>query len=154
MMMKSFFVVTALIAAASSAEAQSYNWNSRRVVVDPPTAAQRAAADEEARRQEKARDAAGNTSGASTLHGADTRMLVGIDHECAADPEHARWALLGICRADQQNQNGARRNGAAHDPFKPRLGRPGSMFVNATQPASGVFTLERKGPNSTFDPLC
>jgi hypothetical protein len=50
------------------------------------------------------------------LHGADTRMLVGIDHECAADPEHARWALLGICRADQQNQNGARRNGAAHDP--------------------------------------
>jgi hypothetical protein len=24
--------------------------------------------------------------------------------------------LLGICRADQQNQNGARRNGAAHDP--------------------------------------
>jgi hypothetical protein len=24
-------------------------------------------------------------------------------------------------------------------PFKPRLGRPGSMFVNATQPASGVF---------------
>ena len=28
-----------------------------------------------------------------------------------------RWALLGICRADQQNQNGARRNGAAHDPF-------------------------------------
>jgi len=51
MMMKSFFVATALIAAASSAQAQSYNWNSRRVVVDPPTAAQRAAADEEARRQ-------------------------------------------------------------------------------------------------------
>ena len=50
------------------------------------------------------------------LHGADTGMLVGIDHECAADPERARWALLGICRADQQNQNGARRNGAAHDP--------------------------------------
>jgi hypothetical protein len=23
--------------------------------------------------------------------------------------------LLGICRANQQNQNGARRNGAAHD---------------------------------------
>jgi len=45
MMMKSFFVATALIAAASSAQAQSYNWNSRRVVVDPPTAAQRAAAD-------------------------------------------------------------------------------------------------------------
>jgi len=42
-------------------------------------------------------------------------LLVGIDHECAADPEPARWALLGICRADQQNQNGARRNGAAHD---------------------------------------
>src|SRR5215471_11573391 len=64
MMMKSFFVATALIAAASGAQTQSYNWNSRRVVVDPPTAAQRAAADEEARRQEKTRDAA--TSGAST----------------------------------------------------------------------------------------
>ena len=51
MMMKSFFVATALIAAASSAQAQSYNWNSRRVLVDPPTAAQRAAADEEARQQ-------------------------------------------------------------------------------------------------------
>jgi hypothetical protein len=24
--------------------------------------------------------------------------------------------LLGICRADQQNQNGARRNSAAHGP--------------------------------------
>jgi len=45
MMIKSFFVPTALIAAASGAQAQSYNWNSRRVVVDPPTAAQRAAAD-------------------------------------------------------------------------------------------------------------
>ena len=33
-------------------------------------------------------------------------MLVGIDHECAADPERARWALLGIYRTDQQNQNG------------------------------------------------
>ena len=49
------------------------------------------------------------------LHGADTGMLAGIDHECAADPERARWALLGNCRADQHNQNGARRNGAAHD---------------------------------------
>src|SRR5262249_46856756 len=27
------------------------------------------------------------------LHGADTGILVGIDHECAADPERARWAL-------------------------------------------------------------
>ena len=77
MMMKSFFVATALIAAASSAQAQSYNWNSRRVVVDPPTAAQRAAADEEARRQEKARDAAGNTSGASTTASATTQASGG-----------------------------------------------------------------------------
>src|SRR5262245_10318468 len=77
MMMKSFFVATALIAAASSAQAQSYNWNSRRVVVDPPTAAQRAAADEEARREEKARDAAGNTSGASTTASATTQASGG-----------------------------------------------------------------------------
>src|SRR5215471_6929714 len=35
------------------------------------------------------------------LHGAHTGMLVGIDHERAADPERARWAFLGICRADQ-----------------------------------------------------
>jgi hypothetical protein len=42
-------------------------------------------------------------------------MLVGIDYERAADPECARRALLGVCRADQQNKNGARRNGAAHD---------------------------------------
>ena len=28
------------------------------------------------------------------LHGADAGMLVGIDHECAADPECARWAML------------------------------------------------------------
>src|SRR5215467_15875551 len=50
------------------------------------------------------------------LHGADTGMLIGVDHECTADPERARWALLGICRADQQNQNGTRRNGFSHDP--------------------------------------
>src|SRR5262252_5725020 len=37
------------------------------------------------------------------LHGADTGMLVRVDHECAAHPERAWWALLGICRADQQN---------------------------------------------------
>src|SRR5262245_46965348 len=43
------------------------------------------------------------------LHGTDTGMLSGVNHECAADPERARWALLGICRAHQQNQNGARR---------------------------------------------
>src|SRR5262249_60348577 len=48
----------------------------------------------------------------------------------------ARWAFLGICRADQQNKNGARRNGAAHDSVKPHLGRLGSMFV---QPASRSF---------------
>ena len=77
MMMKSFFVATALIAAASSAQAQSYNWNSRRIVVDPPTAAQRAAADEEARREEKARDAVGNTSGASTTASATTQASGG-----------------------------------------------------------------------------
>jgi len=53
--------------------------------------------------------------GFGVLHGADTGMLVGVDHECAADPECARWALLGIYRAHQQDQNGARRNGAAHD---------------------------------------
>ena len=35
------------------------------------------------------------------LHGADAGMLVGIDYECAADPQRARWALLGICRAQQ-----------------------------------------------------
>jgi hypothetical protein len=35
------------------------------------------------------------------LQGADTGMLVGIDHERAADAERARWALLGTCRADQ-----------------------------------------------------
>src|ERR1700745_2402424 len=52
------------------------------------------------------------------LHGADAGMLIGIDHECAADPERAWWALLGICGADQENQNGERRNGAAHDPRK------------------------------------
>ena len=151
-MMKSFFVVTALI-AASSAEAQSYNWNSRRVVVDPPTAAQRAAADEEARRQEKARDAAGNTSGASTLHGADTRMLVGIDHECAADPEHARWALLGICRADQQNQNGARRNVLRMILLNlvwAGLARCSSMQHNRPL----AFSRLSGKANSTFDPLC
>ena len=51
------------------------------------------------------------------LHGADAGMLVGIDHECPTDPKCARWTLLGICRADQQNQIGARRNSAAHDPF-------------------------------------
>src|SRR5262245_23669677 len=77
MMIKSFFVPTALIAAASGAQAQSYNWNSRRVVVDPPTAAQRAAADEEARRQEKARDAAGTTSGASNTASATTQASGG-----------------------------------------------------------------------------
>src|SRR5262249_36200688 len=58
------------------------------------------------------------------LHGADTGMLVGIDYECAADPERARWALLGVCRADQQNQNGARCNGAAHDPVQTFRRRP------------------------------
>src|SRR5215813_14241689 len=77
MMIKSFFVPTALIAAASGAQAQSYNWNSRRVVVDPPTAAQRAAADEEARRQEKASDAAGTTSGASNTASAMTQASGG-----------------------------------------------------------------------------
>jgi hypothetical protein len=50
------------------------------------------------------------------LHGTDTGMLSGVNHECAADPERARWALLGICRADQQNQNGTRGNGSSHDP--------------------------------------
>jgi hypothetical protein len=75
MMIKSFFVPTALIAAASGAQAQS--WNSRSVVVDPPTAAQRAAADEEARRQEKARDAIGNTSGASNAASATTQASGG-----------------------------------------------------------------------------
>src|SRR5262249_26262530 len=49
------------------------------------------------------------------LHGADAGMLSRVDYECAADPERARWVLLGICRANQQNQNGARGNGAAHD---------------------------------------
>src|SRR5262245_1588464 len=81
MMIKSFFVPTALIAATSGAQAQSYNWNSRRVVVDPPTAAQRAAeraaADEEARRQEKASDAAGTTSGASNTASAMTQASGG-----------------------------------------------------------------------------
>ena len=50
----------------------------------------------------------------------DAGMLSGVNHECAADPERARWALLGICRADQQNENGAHRNGAAHDSFAGR----------------------------------
>src|SRR5262249_20578630 len=81
MMIKSFFVPTALIPATSGAQAQSYNWNSRRVVVDPPTAAQRAAeraaADEEARRQEKASDAAGTTSGASNTASAMTQASGG-----------------------------------------------------------------------------
>jgi hypothetical protein len=79
MVTKSFVVATALIAAASSAHAQSYNWNSPRVVVDLPTAAQRAAADEEARRQEKARDAIGNTSGASNAASATTQASGGIN---------------------------------------------------------------------------
>src|SRR6516164_8230690 len=35
------------------------------------------------------------------LHGADAGMLVGVDYDCAADPECATWALLGICRAEQ-----------------------------------------------------
>src|SRR6516165_8241152 len=57
------------------------------------------------------------------LHGADAGMLVGIDYERAADPERARWALLSIYRAHQQNQNSARRTAAAHDlVLKPRLG--------------------------------
>ena len=44
------------------------------------------------------------------LHGTDTGMLSGVNHECAADPERARWALLGICPADQRNENGTHRN--------------------------------------------
>jgi hypothetical protein len=44
------------------------------------------------------------------LHGTDTGMLSGVNHECAADPERARRALLGICPADQRNENGAHRN--------------------------------------------
>ena len=57
------------------------------------------------------------------LHGTDTGMLSGVNHECAADPKSARWALLGIYRADQQNQNGARRNGAAHNSVSTSFGQ-------------------------------
>src|SRR6516165_8722558 len=68
------------------------------------------------------------------LHGANTGMLIGVDHECTADPERARWALLGICRADQQNQNGARRNGSAHDPVS--AVPPGSVMNSRRSTAS------------------
>src|SRR5262249_16390756 len=44
------------------------------------------------------------------LHGTDTGMLSRVNHECAAGPERARWALLGICPADQRNENGTQRN--------------------------------------------
>jgi hypothetical protein len=53
--------------------------------------------------------------------------------------------LLGICHADQQNQNGARRNSAAHNPIQPRPGGPRSSFVCSTtglaiQRRMSVFT--------------
>jgi hypothetical protein len=85
MMMKSFFVATALIAAASSAQAQSYDWNSADLVVQGIEAiagfclrfrvqllksvARRIVdrrADEEARRQEKAHDDGGIKGSYST----------------------------------------------------------------------------------------
>src|SRR5262245_65988073 len=68
------------------------------------------------------------------LHGADTGMLIGVDHECTADPERARWALLGVCRADQQNQNGARGNGFAHDPVS--AVPPSSVMISRRSTAS------------------
>ena len=58
------------------------------------------------------------------LHRADTGVLAGIDDKGATDAKSAGWALLGLRRADQQSQQSARGDGAAHPYFNSDLDRP------------------------------
>ena len=61
------------------------------------------------------------------LHGADTGMLVGIDHECATDPSapggHCSASAVPISKTRMAHATMVLRMVQ----FKPRLGRPGSM---------------------------